>query len=141
MFVTGAALRKAHETDAGFDLVSPVDCEILGMRMAFIETEHRVLIPKGCVGLVCPRSGLARKAGIGIVNAPGIIDCGYSGRIGVTLFNHSPNRYRIRAGDRIAQLVVVRLADVLTVEMDGESFDRMEETYERGAGGFGSSGR
>ena len=142
MFCTGSKLLKAHNTDAGFDLVSPVDCVIGPLSMAFIETDHRILLPEGSVGLVCPRSGLAKKAGIGIVNAPGIIDCGYSGKIGVSLFNHSKESYRIKAGDRIAQLVVVRLASIGEIALvDPRSFETIAETFERGGSGFGSSGR
>jgi dUTP pyrophosphatase len=95
-----------------------------------------VEIPDGHAGFVLPRSGLALRYGISLVNAPGLIDAGYRGEIGVLLQNNDPAEiFRVEPGDRIAQLVVVPIASLEPVVVDelGDSA--------RGAGGFGSSGR
>lgn len=92
-------------------------------------------IPPGFAGLVLPRSGHARRHGIGVVNGPGLIDSGYRGEISVLLINHGTEPVEFARGDRIAQLVIVAVP-----EIDWEESDSLDET-ERGAGGFGSSGR
>jgi len=95
-----------------------------------------VAIPDGHAGLVVPRSGLALRHGIGVVNAPGIIDSGYRGELKVLLLNTDPAEpFEVRPGDRIAQLLVVAVATPELVESDA-----LGETV-RGAGGFGSTGR
>src|SRR5690606_22577013 len=91
--------------------------------------------PPGFAGLVLPRSGHARRHGVGVVNGPGLIDSGYRGEITVLLINHGHDPVSFAAGDRIAQLVIVPVPDVTWVEVD-----ELDETP-RGAGGFGSSGR
>ena len=95
-----------------------------------------VAIPDGHAGLVVPRSGLALRHGIGVVNAPGIIDSGYRGELKVLLLNNDPAEpFEVRPGDRIAQLLVVAVATPELVESEA-----LGETV-RGAGGFGSTGR
>lgn len=125
----------AKPGDAGLDLRSRVDLTLdPGMR-ALVPTGLAIAIPQGYVGLVHPRSGLAIKSGISMVNTPGTIDSGYRGEIAVILINHDPNvSFEIKRGDRIAQLVIqqVEVAELVAVEQLPVS--------ERGGGGFGSSG-
>lgn len=126
----------AHPGDAGCDLRA-VEAHKLGPgERAAVPTGIAVAIPDGWAGLVLPRSGLARRHGIGLVNAPGLIDSGYRGELQVLLVNHDPvEAFEIDAGDRIAQLVLVQCAAAEVVEsgdLDGTV---------RGEGGFGSTGR
>ncbi|UVE95366.1 dUTP diphosphatase [Dietzia sp. B32] len=126
---------RAHATDAGVDLHAAHDCELAPGRRALMGTGIAVAIPAGYVGLVHPRSGLAARAGLSIVNAPGTVDAGYRGEIKVNLINLDPTEpVRIGRGDRIAQLLVqrVELWDVVEV-------DELDET-DRGDGGHGSTG-
>ncbi len=99
-----------------------------------LPTGVAVAIPEGYVGLVSPRSGLALRLGLGIVNTPGVVDSGYRGELAIILVNHGSDPIEIARGDRIAQLVVVPVASV--------EFDPVEELddSDRGAGGFGSTG-
>lgn len=101
---------------------------------AIVPTGVAVAIPEGHAGLVVPRSGLAARHGIGVVNGPGLIDSGYRGEVAVILVNHGSEPVTLRRGDRIAQLVVTPVA---TQEM--MVVDELP-TSERGAGGFGSTG-
>lgn len=126
---------RAHPGDAGLDLYAVEGCELGPGERTSVRTGIAVAIPDGHAGLVMPRSGLAARHGIALVNAPGLIDAGYRGEIRVLLLNTDREQaFRIDAGDRIAQLVVValELAEPLLVE----ELDRTR----RGAGGFGSSG-
>lgn len=126
---------RAHAADAGIDLFSAEDCELAPGHRSLVGTGVAVAIPVGYVGLVHPRSGLAARAGLSIVNAPGTIDAGYRGEIRVNLINLDPvEPVRIGRGDRIAQLLVqaVELWDVVEV-------DELDQT-DRGAGGHGSTG-
>jgi len=127
---------RAHESDAGLDLHSAQSAHIGPHERWQISTGLAVEIPEGHAGLVVPRSGLALRYGISLVNAPGLIDSGYRGEIGVLLLNNDPAEvFRVEPGDRIAQLVVVPIAGlepVSVAELAGS---------ERGEGGFGSSGR
>ncbi len=127
---------RAHEGDAGLDLYA---CEAAhlgpGERWS-VGTGVAVEIPEGHAGLVLPRSGLAKKHGIALVNSPGLIDAGYRGEIRVLLLNTDPAEiFRIEPGDRIAQLVVAPVAIAQPVEAEA-----LAESA-RGDGGFGSSGR
>lgn len=126
---------RAHATDAGIDLFSAEDCELAPGQRALVGTGVAVAIPGGYVGLVHPRSGLAARAGLSIVNAPGTIDAGYRGEIKVNLINLDRTEpVRIGRGDRIAQMLIqrVELWDVLEVdELDGT---------DRGGRGHGSTG-
>ena len=126
---------RAHPTDAGIDLHAAHDCELEPGHRALVGTGVAVAIPAGYVGLVHPRSGLAARAGLSIVNAPGTVDAGYRGEIKVNLVNLDPAEpVRVGRGDRIAQLLVqrVELWDVVEV-------DELDETA-RGEGGHGSTG-
>jgi dUTP pyrophosphatase len=131
----GRLPRRAHTDDAGLDLHAAEDTVIRPGERASVPTGIAVEIPAGQAGLVLPRSGLAARHGIALVNAPGLIDPGYRGEIRVLLLNTDRDEtFRVSAGDRIAQLVLVRIETPPVVEVDelGDS--------ERGTGGFGSSG-
>ncbi len=99
-----------------------------------IPTGIAVAIPPGYTGLVAPRSGLAARDGISVVNGPGVVDAGFRGEINAILINHGAKDITLRRGDRIAQLVVVPIAEADLVEVDA-----LPES-QRGDGGFGSSG-
>lgn len=133
----GAKLpARAHDGDAGLDLHAREGAHIGPGERWSVGTGVAVEIPDGHAGLVLPRSGLARKHGIALVNAPGLIDSGYRGEIQVLLLNTDPaNTFKVEGGDRIAQLVIVPIASAVPVEADSLA----EST--RGDGGFGSSGR
>lgn len=127
----------ARDGDAGLDLVARTDAmlEPAGGR-ALVPTGVALALPPGTAGLVVPRSGLALRHGITCLNAPGLVDPGYRGEVGVILVNTDPlNRYEVHRGDRIAQLVIVPLSAVTLVEVAG-----LPES-ERGGGGFGHTGR
>lgn len=133
----GAVLpSRAHGGDAGLDLYANEAAHIGPGERWSVGTGIALEIPAGHAGLVLPRSGLAREHGIALVNSPGLIDAGYRGEVRVLLLNTDPaETFRVEAGDRIAQLVLVpiALADPIEVEALSES--------PRGEGGFGSSGR
>lgn len=127
---------RAHPDDAGFDLHAVEDVELAPGRRAKVRTGIAVELPPGCAGWVVPRSGLAARHGIALVNAPGLIDAGYRGEVAVLLLNtDATESFEVRAGMRVAQLVV---APVSTPAV--EEVDELSETV-RGSGGFGSSGR
>jgi dUTP pyrophosphatase len=131
---------RAHAGDAGVDLCSAVDVELAPGRRALVPTGIAVAIPFGMVGLVHPRSGLAARVGLSIVNSPGTIDAGYRGEVKVALINLDPDTpIIVHRGDRIAQLLVQRVELPEVVEMT--SFDEagLADTS-RGDGGHGSSG-
>lgn len=131
---------RAHDGDAGVDLYSAQDVELPPGQRALVSTGIAVAIPQGMVGLVHPRSGLAARLGLSIVNAPGTIDAGYRGEIKVSLINLDPvTPIVLRRGDRIAQLLVQRVELPELVEV--ASFDEvgLADTT-RGQGGHGSSG-
>ena len=126
----------AHPGDAGVDLVAREDAVVRanGGRV-LVPTGIALALPLGHAGFVLPRSGLALKHGVTVVNSPGLIDCAYRGEIKVILINTDPTAdYRIQRGDRIAQLVVQRVNEVAWREVDSLDGD------DRG-GGFGHSGR
>lgn len=126
----------AHAGDAGVDLRSRVEMMIPAGERALVPTGIAVAIPDGYVGLVHPRSGLAIRHGISMVNAPGTIDSGFRGEIQVILINHDPKEgFAISRFDRIAQLLIQRVERV-----EFETVDQLP-TSDRGEGGFGSSGR
>ncbi|MGH3443434.1 MAG: dUTP diphosphatase [Nitriliruptorales bacterium] len=124
----------AHPGDAGLDLRAAEFCTLSPGERAAIPTGLAVAVPPGWVGLVHPRSGLAFRRGLTVVNAPGTIDSGYRGELRVLLVNLSDERVTIERGDRIAQLVLQRVGDVTVVEVD-----ELDETG-RGPGGLGSTG-
>jgi dUTP pyrophosphatase len=125
----------AHPGDAGADLVTVSDVELAPGERATVGTGVAIALPDGYAAFVHPRSGLAARAGLSVVNTPGTVDAGYRGEIRVCLINHDPREpLRLSRGDRIAQLVVQRVERVL--------FDEVSELPEspRGAGGYGSTG-
>ncbi len=126
--------RKAHEDDAAFDLRSRVDVVIPSGKIMLVPTGVFMELPVGYEAQVRPRSGLALKHGITVLNTPGTIDAGYRGEVGVILINAGENDFTIARGDRIAQMVIQQLTDVQLV-----SAEALSETA-RGAGGFGSTG-
>lgn len=127
---------RAHATDAGLDLVSVERAELApGGGRATVGTGIAIEVPDGWAGLVCPRSGLAARHGIGVVNGPGVVDSGYRGEVRVVLYNSDPTTpFVVEPGDRIAQLVLtpILLGDI-------EQVDDLSEAT-RDAAGFGSSG-
>ena len=127
---------RARAGDAGLDLRALDDAVLAPGQRASIATGIAVEIDPGHAGLVLPRSGLAARHGISVVNAPGLIDAGYRGELRVLLLNtDSSETFELAAGDRIAQLVIVAVCTEEPVEV------RELAGSERGAGGFGSSGR
>ncbi|RMB60086.1 dUTP diphosphatase [Tessaracoccus antarcticus] len=130
-----SAPSYARQGDAGADLRCTADVRLEPGERALVGTGVRVALPQGTVGLVTPRSGLAARRGLGIVNAPGVIDSGYRGEILVCLINHDPaEAIALSAGDRVAQLVVV---PCITAQF--EAVRSLDET-DRGSGGYGSTG-
>jgi dUTP pyrophosphatase len=129
--------RRAHEHDAGFDLACVEDFTLWPARRRTVGTGVAIALPAGMAGLVTPRSGLAAGHGITVVNAPGIVDPGYRGELRVTLLNTGDTPFAARAGDRIAQLLLVPFVapDVRVVDALADGPDA------RGELGFGSSGR
>ena len=129
--------RRAHAGDAGYDLRSVEEMMLSPGERALIRTGISVAIPEGYAGLVLPRSGLAVKRGVSLVNTPGLIDSGYRGEIQVPLINHDQETaFEVEVGMRIAQLVFVRAAEAnfSEVELLEPGTDGRDE------GGFGSSG-
>lgn len=125
----------AHPGDAGADLYCRIDVELAAGERALVPTGIAIAVPEGFVALIHPRSGLATKHGLTIVNAPGTVDAGYRGEIRVTVLNTDrEHTIKLSRGDRIAQMVIqrVELAEFSVVEdLPGSA---------RGAGGFGSTG-
>lgn len=120
---------KANALDAGFDLAATEPGIVKHDRVLSVPTGEFGTIPPGHVGLICPRSGLAAKHGVFVVNAPGVIDAGYTGEIKVLLSKVGKEPMSVQKGDRIAQLVVVPLSNYLP-----------QVTSNRAEKGFGSSG-
>jgi dUTP pyrophosphatase len=128
--------ERAHPGDAGLDLFSVEEVELSPGGRDAVPTGLAIAIPHGHAGLVVPRSGLARRHGVTVANAPGLIDAGYRGELMVLLVNLGQETHRIAPGDRVAQLVIVPVATV-----DATLVDELPESDGRGAGGFGSTGR
>jgi len=127
--------RYAHNGDAGLDLYSTVDCELKPFDRKKIPTGIKVSIPEGYAGFVQPRSGIALKNGIGMVNAPGLIDSAYRGEVCAILINLDPNNtFHIKKGDKICQMVILRVEEVQL-----KIVKQLDETS-RGEAGFGSTG-
>lgn len=129
------APKQAHSGDAGFDLFAISDCEIPPGDSKLLPTGISIELPEGTEAQVRPRSGLALKHQITVLNSPGTIDCSYRGDVGVILFNHGKSSFVVKAGDRIAQLVVKPVLSVAFVESE-----ELGDTS-RGDGGFGSTGK
>jgi dUTP pyrophosphatase len=125
----------AHPGDAGADLFAREDMTLLPGERRLVPTGIALALPEGYVALVHPRSGLAHRSGLSIVNAPGTIDAGYRGEVQVCLVNLDPAApIELRRGDRIAQLVIQRFETATFVEVDDLPGSA------RGAGGYGSTG-
>ena len=125
----------ARDGDAGLDLYAAESVTLAPGARAAVGTGIAVAIPQGCAGFVLPRSGLALRHGLSLVNTPGLIDAGYRGEIRVILINHDRDAaLTIARGDRIAQLVIQRIETADLVEVD------TLPATSRGAGGFGSTG-
>jgi dUTP diphosphatase len=131
------APRRTYEHDAGYDLSTVEDFTLWPAGRRTVGTGVAIALPPGVAGLVTPRSGLASRHGITIVNAPGLVDPGYRGELRVTLLNTGDAPYAARAGDRIAQLVLIPF-----VAPDVQVVDGLDDgPDDRGELGFGSSGR
>ncbi len=124
----------AHPSDAGMDLKSVADVVIPRGGRALVPTGLVVLLPPGYEAQVRPRSGLALKHGVTVLNSPGTVDSGYRGEIGVILANFGAADFAVKTGDKIAQLVIAPVT-----QPQVEEADVVDET-DRGAGGFGSTG-
>jgi len=120
--------------DAGLDLHAAEDVVIKSGEYELIKTGLKIAVPEGYAGFVYPRSGLALKHGITVLNADGVIDSGYRGEVGVILINHSPEDFKINFNDRIAQLIIQRVNII-----EWEMVDDLSKSS-RGAGGFGHTG-
>ena len=127
--------RKAHEDDAAWDLRARTDMSIPSRTPTLVPTGLKLELPVGFEAQIRPRSGLAAKSGITLLNTPGTIDAGYRGEVQCILFNTAETAYEVRRGDRIAQMVIARLPEVELVEADELS------SSERAEGGFGSTGK
>ncbi len=127
--------KYAHKSDAGLDLFSAVNCVIRPYERKLVPTGIKVEIPLGYAGFVQPRSGLAIKHGIALVNSPGLIDSGYRGEICVIMINlDKDNEFNINKGDKICQLVIQKVDEAEFIEVND-----IEES-DRGESGFGSTG-
>lgn len=126
--------KKQHQADAGFDLEANANIRIPVGSWTLVPTGTRLQIPEGYVGKVCSRSGLALKHGVAVLNAPGIVDAGYQGDVGVVLINHGVEPFEVKKGERIAQLLIEKLPE--TTIIGGE----IQSPSDRGEGGFGSTG-
>jgi dUTP pyrophosphatase len=125
----------AHPGDAGADLLTTVDVRLAPGERVLVPTGIAVAVPPGYAAFVHPRSGLAARHGLSVVNTPGTIDAGYRGEVKVLLVNHDPREpLELRRGDRIAQLVLQRVEQARFVETDALPGSV------RGAGGYGSTG-
>lgn len=126
--------QYAHEGDAGLDLFSNEDADIAPGDSKLVKTGISIELPACTEAQVRPRSGLALKHGISVLNTPGTIDAGYRGEVGVILINHGKKLFHVEKGTRIAQMVI---KPVLRVQV--EAVDELSDSS-RGAGGFGSTG-
>ena len=124
----------AHPGDAGADLTASERVVVEPGGRVLVPTGIAIAIPEGYAGFVLPRSGLAIKHGVTVINAPGLIDAGYRGELRVGLVNHGERAFMIEPGDRIAQLVIMAVQTPEFVEVED-----LDETV-RGHGGFGSTG-
>mgnify|MGYP001410289997 FL=1 len=126
--------KKQHELDIGYDLASVENTTLLSKQVTLVRTGLSISLPPGVAGFVLPRSGLATKHQITLINSPGLIDPGYTGEILIPLINHSDINYNISKQERVAQLVLVN--------SDNVEFDVVDElnVTERSSDGFGSTG-
>ena len=128
--------KKSHPTDAGWDLPSAENVCILPGERRIVDTGVSLETPEGFFAMITPRSGLAAKHGITIVNAPGVIDSHYRGNIKIIMLNTGKEEFQVHVNDRIAQLIfMAHLSDAVLFEVDELT------STDRGAGGFGSTGK
>jgi dUTP pyrophosphatase len=134
---TATLPARAHEDDAAFDLCADESLQLAPGARAAVPTGIALALPQGSCGLVLPRSGLALRHGITVLNAPGLIDPGYRGEVMAILLNTDPHEaFQIARGDRIAQLLVIETGAASLLLGEGEL-----DATTRGAGGLGSTGR
>jgi dUTP pyrophosphatase len=126
--------RYEHIHDSGLDLISIEDLEILPGESRLVRTGISIELPQGTEAQIRPRSGLALKHQITVLNTPGTIDEGYRGEVGVILINHGKSSFKVTQGMRIAQMVIAPV-----IRVDVEEVDELSDTS-RGSGGFGSTG-
>ncbi len=126
--------ERAHPGDAGLDLFAAVDVDIPAGEARLVGTGLAIELPPGTEGQIRPRSGLALRHAVTVLNAPGTVDAGYRGEVGVVLVNHGRRDFRVRPGMKVAQLVVAPVVEVEVVEAQA-----LSETS-RAGGGFGSTG-
>ncbi|MBI5389664.1 dUTP diphosphatase [Candidatus Woesearchaeota archaeon] len=124
----------AHPGDAGLDLYAAEDCVLQPLERKLVPTGIQIAVPTGFEAQVRPRSGLALKKGLSIVNTPGTIDAGYRGEVGVICINLGKESIAIKKSDKIAQMVINKVEHAII-----EETDNLDETS-RGSGGFGSTG-
>ena len=129
----GKVPSQKHASDIGYDISASDDVTLKSNEVTLVSTGIAINLPQQCAGFVLPRSGLSTKHKITLINSPGLIDPGYTGELLVPLMNHGNKDYEIKAGDRIAQLVLVNTHDV-----DFKVVDSLPET-DRSSGGFGST--
>ena len=129
----GKVPSQKHASDIGYDISSSNDVTLKSNEVTLVNTGIAISLPQQCAGFVLPRSGLSTKHKITLINSPGLIDPGYTGELLVPLMNYGNKDYEIKAGDRIAQLVLVNTHDV-----DFKVVDSLPET-DRSSGGFGST--
>ena len=127
--------RYAHPGDAGLDLCSTINTVIKPFERKLIPTGIKIEIPEGYAGFIQPRSGLAVKHGVSLVNTPGLIDCGYRGEIKAILINFDKkDDFKVKRGDRICQLVIMKIEHANLI------YQKNLSKSDRGEKGFGSSG-
>ena len=133
--IVGNIPQKGTEGAAGYDLVSTQTVVLYARRQIKIDVGLSIELPPGYVAYVCPRSGLALKHKITVLNSPGAIDSDFRGRVQVILVNHSDDDYCVSVGDKIAQMIISKLPEIEFI-----SVDLLTDT-KRGEGGFGSTGK
>lgn len=133
--VNAIAPRRATDESGGYDLFSTEDVTLLPSAIYAVGTGIEMEIPKGYVGLICPKSGLAANRGVTVLNGPGVIDPDYRGEVKAIMINESTRNLRFAPGDKVAQ--------ILFVEAEEVEFEEVEELSStvRGTGGFGSTGK
>ena len=124
---------RKHDSDIVYDISSSIDVLIRSKEVQLINTGIAINLPNQCAGFVLPRSGLASKHKITLINSPGLVDPGYTGELMVPLINHGSSDYQIQIGDRIAQLVLIN-----TNSVEFKIVKNLPDT-DRSAGGFGST--
>ena len=129
----GKVPSQKHASDIGYDISASNDVTLKSNEVTLVNTGIAINLPQQCAGFVLPRSGLSTKHKITLINSPGLIDPGYTGELLVPLMNHGDKDYEIKAGDRIAQLVLIN-----TYVVDFKVVDSLPET-DRSSGGFGST--